>query len=162
MLFLDSDVGLPHIKFIENSINEFNKRNLDVATFTLLVNRGKKIDKIAVYVWNNWIKLMQKLFPHGASAFLVKKNIHESINGFDEGVVFAEDQHYVDRAAKKHKFGVISESIYISLRRYEKDGRFKTYLRYLIADIHILLLGPIRTNILNYRFDHYKEGKPKN
>ncbi|MEK7663989.1 MAG: glycosyltransferase [Patescibacteria group bacterium] len=163
LLFLDADVIISHEKFIENSLAEFKRKNLDIAIFPLAIVKGKKIDKIAVTIWNKWISLMQKVFPHGASAFLVKKRIHESINGFDESIVFAEDQHYADRAGKISKLGVVEkEPVCISIRRYEKDGRFNTYIKYVIADMHILFKGPIRSEIFSYRFNHYKDEKIEN
>lgn len=158
LLFLDSDVVIPHEDFIENAVAIFKKKKLDIAIFTLSLVKGKQIDKIAVSVWNAWIVAMQKVFPHGACAFLVKKQLHDSLQGFDEGIRFAEDQHYVDRAGKTARLGIITEEpVYTSIRRYEKDGRFKTYIKYLLADMHIIFLGPIRTDILKYKFNHYKE-----
>ena len=64
LIFLDSDVLIPHSKFIENSLAEFKKKNLDIAIFPLSIIKGKSIDKIAVSVWNKWIILVQKVFPH--------------------------------------------------------------------------------------------------
>ena len=160
LLFLDSDVVIPHAKFLENSLNRFRKNKLDIAIFPLSVIKGKTIDKVAVYVWNAWIFTMQKVFPHGASIFLVKKSLHQSLYGFDESIVFAEDQEYIERAGKLATLGVIKkEPVFISVRRYDKDGRFKTYIKYAIADAHILFVGPIRSEIFKYQFSHYKEEK---
>lgn len=158
LLFIDSDVVIPEATFLEHSLAFFNQKKLDGAIFPILPLSGKPIDKAALAVWNTWIVAMQKLFPHGASSFLVKKTVHEKIGGFDESVIFAEDQHYIARIAKSFKIGVIKgQPVYISIRRYEKDGHIKTYVKYIFADIYIFFRGPIRSDMFKYRFNHYHE-----
>ena len=86
---------------------------------------------------------------------MVKKDIHRSIGGFDETITFAEDVWYARLAAKISKYGYVRLPVRTYARRYEKDGRF-TYVKYVLAALHIMFLGPIRSDIFNYKFNHYK------
>jgi|SRR3989344_6135250 len=157
LLFLDSDTELPHKKFIENALKIFKKNKLDIAVFPIDIRGGKAVDRLAVAIWNSWIEMMKKVSAYGMCAFLVKNKVHKAMGGFDESVIFAEDQEYVSRMGKKYKLGIIKDPILISTRRYDKDGRLQTYLKYLTAEMHILFLGPIKSDIIKYKFGHYKE-----
>jgi len=158
-LFMDADnVFLPK-NFLENLIKEFKKRNLGVASFPILPD-GNKFDRLAYGVYNLWTKLTQNFLPHATNALLVKKELHEKIKGFDEEIKMAEDHEYVRRAKKYGKFGFIeTEPVLTSCRRFERDGRFQTYLKYVLAGIYMLFLGPIKTDIFRYRFNHYSKNK---
>ncbi len=147
-LFMDADnIYLPE-NFFENILREFRKRNLGVASFPIEPD-GKKIDRIFYGIYNNFVNLTQ--IPLASNSVLVKKEIFEKIAGFDEEIRIGEDHDFVQRAARLGKFGFIkTEPVLTSARRLENDGRLKTYLKYILAGIHIVLLGPIKTDIFKY------------
>ena len=154
LLFMDADnIYLPE-KFLENLISEFKKRNLGVASFPIYPN-GNGFDKLAYGIYNLLVKLTQKFLPHATNALLVKREINEKIGGFDEEIKIGEDHDYARRAAKYGKFGFIeTEPVLTSTRRFERDGRFKTYLKYILAGIWMLFFGPIKSDIFKYRLNH--------
>jgi len=162
-LFLDSDnIYLPE-KFLEKLIFEFEKRNLGVASFPIYP-AGNWFDKIAYFFYNSWTKISQNFLPHATNSVLVKKEVFEKIGGFNEEIKIGEDHDFARRAAKISKFGFIeTEPVLTSIRRFEKDGRIKTYLKYLVAGIYMLFFGPIKKEIFKYRFDDLgKNDKIKN
>lgn len=162
LLFLDADSLLPHKEFLKNVMAEVKKRGLGCAGFPLRPYDGKKIDRFALGVWNVLAYLTQSFLPHAATAILAKKDVHEKIKGFDETIVFVEDHPYVRAAGKITKFGFIkNEPVYVSVRRYEKDGRFNVYFKYFLAGFYILFIGPIRSDIFKYNFGHYDKPKDK-
>ncbi|MEK7124638.1 MAG: glycosyltransferase [Patescibacteria group bacterium] len=162
LLFLDSDSILSSYDFLSNSLDEFRKKNLGIAIFRLSPISRKIFDKISYWIWNRWIILVKNFFPHGAGAFLVKKSLHQSTGGFNESITFAEDQAYVATLSKNAKFDVIKKNpALISVRRFDKDGRIKTCIKYILADFHILFFGPVKSDIFKYKFGHYKNGNPK-
>jgi glycosyltransferase involved in cell wall biosynthesis len=161
LLFLDSDSLLPHKEFLKNAINEFEKRGLSCAGFPLRPYDGKLIDRLALGVWNVLAYVTQRFLPHAAAAILIKKDLHYKIKGFDEEIVFVEDHPYVREAGKISKFGFIkNEPVYVSVRRYIKDGRFNVYFKYMLAGFYIIFIGPIKSDIFKYKFGHY-DNKPK-
>jgi hypothetical protein len=93
---------------------------------------------------------------------LVKKNLFEKLGGFDEDVKLAED-HYLARRAKKlfkARFGIIkSTEIFISDRRFKTDGWISVGIRYLLCELHMIFLGPVKSNIFKYKFGHHIKDK---
>ena len=95
--------------------------------------------------------------PHASNSILAKKSIHQKIGGFDETIKLAEDHEYVREIGRNGKFGYIEiEPVLASARRTERDGSVKTYSKYLLAGAYMLVVGPIRTDIFQYRFYNEK------
>lgn len=151
-VFLDSDVEVEE-KFLEGIRREITEYNLDALT---LFNRAKNKHFTPQFIWgllNIAMWLFQRIKP-GANGpcMIVKKNIFEKIKGFDEGIVFGEDFDFMQRAHKAGaKFAVFSKPIvYVSTRRFEKEGLFLSLYKSTKALVHQLFLGPIRKPIFSY------------
>jgi hypothetical protein len=66
------------------------------------------------------------------------------------------------RAAKISKFGFIkTEPVLTSPRRFERDGRIRTYLKYIFAGIYMFFFGPVKKEFFSYRFDDLKKNQKK-
>ena len=156
LLFLDADVVLPK-DFLEETIKEFKKRNLDIAAFSLIPLSEKRGPKIVFNFFYNYpLKILENKWAHGAMGILVKKWLHQKIGGFDEKIKIAEDHHYVQRISKIGKFGMIKSSkIFVSLRRIKKEGWVRIGLKYSFAELHMKFKGPIRKELFQYKFNHY-------
>ena len=160
-LFVDADSIISSDDFLEKVLQEFKKRNLDIASFSIYPNKSK-LDRLIYTFYNLWVKLNQSFLAHATNVILVKKEIHQEINGFDEEIRLAEDHDYARRATKLGKFGFIDiEPIFTSSRRFEREGRIKTYFKYALAGIYILFFGPIKSDIFKYRFDKLLENNKK-
>ena len=146
LLFLDADIVLPP-GFLRKSMLEFKRRNLDIASYSLLPKGGKKIIKKCLDILYNWpISISQNFLPHGAMGILVEKEIFDKVGGFDEKIKIAEDHYFVRQGAELGKFGIISSTkIFTSLRRFEKDGYVKTLLKYLASALYMLSGKPVKT-----------------
>ena len=160
-LFCDADnVYFPE-NFLEKLLKEFQRRNLDIASFPIYVD-GNCFDKLALLVYNFWANITQNFLPHAFNSILVKREIHEFIGGFNEEIKLAEDQSYVRKASKFGKFGFIKiKPILTSARRYEKEGRLKSYFKYLLAGVYLFFIGDIKTDIFKYSFNYRLENKEK-
>jgi glycosyltransferase involved in cell wall biosynthesis len=157
ILFIDSDDIILSNDFLDKALNEFEKRNLGIATFPLFI-QGNKFDKFIYFLYNKFVKTFQRIIPIASNIILVKRDIHFKIKGFDEEVRIAEDVDYTKRAAKVCAFGFIdiNPPVLTSSRRIERDGRIRTYLKYLFVSF-LLIFGPIKYDIIKYRFNHYKQ-----
>jgi len=154
-LFLDADNIYLSLSFFSSLLEEFEKRNLEVASFPIYP-AGNKFDKFAFGIYNRLVKLTQNFLPHSTNSNLVKREIFEKIGGFDEEIEMAEDHDFARRASKVGKFGFIkTEPVLTSVRRFEREGRFKTYLKYLLAGAHMIFLGPIKSDIFKYRHRNF-------
>ncbi|PKP54934.1 teichoic acid biosynthesis protein, partial [Candidatus Atribacteria bacterium HGW-Atribacteria-1] len=160
-LFLDSDLVLPE-GFLDAFLQEFKKKNLDIASTDLDFLTDKKIYKIAAFLCNIYYRCTQRILPHISQCILVKKEFHNRIGGFDEEIKLSEDFAYIKKMCKIAKFGHISKiKFYSSARRFEKDGLINTFLKYLLAHIYIAFFGPIKSDIFKYNFNHYSKKKVK-
>lgn len=156
LLFLDADVILPE-EFFNKVLKEFKERKLDAASFCLDSQSKSQREKILLNFFYNWpIIIFEKILSHGTQAVLVKKEIFEKVKGFDENIKFGEDHNFVRRIRKIGEFGLIrSSKILSSLRRFEKDGWFLTYFRYIIAEIYMVFVGDIKKTLFKYELGHH-------
>lgn len=155
-LFLDADVVLPE-NFLERILKNFEERKLDISAFLITPRTKSKGSKFLFDFFYNWpTSLFGKILPHATQAIFVKKFIHQKLGGFDEEIKIGEDHIYAREGAKIGKFGLLkSPKIFSSQRRFEKDGWLKTYLKYILCEIYMVFLGPVKSDIFKYRFDHY-------
>lgn len=152
--FFDADVQLPSTKFLEECVAEMDRKQLDITTCKVKPMSRKPIDRAMHEVYNAFVIATEKVRPHAPGfCILVRRAVHEGINGFDEDVVFAEDHDYVQRAAKKgHTFGVLrSHPIAVSVRRLEKDGRLAIALKYVFGELYMLTKGSFKEMPFEYQ-----------
>lgn len=155
LLFLDADTILP-ANFLSKTVNMFRKKGLDVATCFAVPDSKNPFDHIAFLVSNLFIWTIQFFNPHlGGFCLFVKKEIHNRINGFDETLFLGEEHNYVKRISKFGKFRVINSWFKLSVRRFEKEGRFKLILKISYATLYRMFKGEIRKKIFKYEFGKY-------
>ena len=162
LLFLDADVVLPK-DFFRKTLDEFKKRELKIAGFSLLPQGRNKFFHLLFNVFYNFpVRLMEKVLAHGAMGILIEKQLFEKLNGFDESIKLAEDHDLTRRAKKIAKFGILrSSKIFVSDRRFRKDGWLKTYFKFLLCELHMVFIGPVKSDIFKYKFGHYSQDKKK-
>ena len=157
ILFLDADVLLPD-NFFENTLKEFEERDLGITTFCLVPISKSRIPKILFNIFYNYpLQIFEKRCKHGAMGILVKKEIHKSLNGFDKEIKVGEDHYYIQQGSKFGKFGVIKTTkIFTSLRRFRTEGWLRVGIKYGLVEFYMKFFGPIRKNIFKYEFNYPK------
>lgn len=153
VLFLDADDELDD-DFIAAAIEEFCDRKLSVATaFVDPIERDPQ-NVFACEVVNLYLDVMQYVAPHAPGfCILVRRDVHEAINGFDETVVLAEDHDYVQRAAEKGKFRILrTYRVGTSMRRIEKEGLVRLAFKYLYCELYVVTGRPIKEVPFDYEF----------
>ncbi len=163
LLFLDADVELRDPEFLEKSVGEMMERNLDLATCDVFPLSDAFIDHFMHKAYNTYVRAWGSVFPHAPGfCMLVRRDLHESIGGFDEDITFCEDHDYARRTKGRGKFGFLkSTQIPVSIRRMDRDGRMKIAMKYMFAELHLALLGPIKHNKFKYSFGHEHKTKQK-
>lgn len=156
LLFLDADVVLESPYFLEDTLKEFEDKNLGIATCKIQPLSDKKVDKFFHDFYNRYSRATKQFRPHAPGfCIFVRKDIHGVINGFDEDIKLAEDQDYAIRAGKKGKFGILESSpLHVSIRRFDRDGRLNIAMKYLFCELYMLAGGRIKSDIFNYTFGH--------
>ena len=153
LLFLDADVILTK-DFIKNALKEFNEDNLSIGTSKFYPINGNILDTISHHIGNFFMILFQRVRPFGPGfCIIIKRDLHNKIKGFDESLVLAEDHDYLERASKHGKFGVFKNTkLLVSTRRFKKDGRFRTYYKYIIVTMKVMAGKKIREHKFQYDF----------
>ncbi len=158
LLFLDSDVFLTK-NFLNLLLEEVEEKKIDAATCAAVPLSDKLLDQIMHDVANAYIQLTQYFYPHaGGFCILIKKELHDKIGGYNESLKLAEDHEYISRAQKLGKFKILKKAkIYVSVRRFDSDGRFNVAAKYVACEVYRALLGEIKTDIFKYKFAHHDQ-----
>jgi glycosyltransferase involved in cell wall biosynthesis len=162
LFFIDADAILVN-NFSEKSLREFNKRKLDIASFCLYPYPDKKVTWFLLNIfYNKMVFTLEEKLPHSAVGILIKRNLFNKLNGYDEAIKLAEDWDLARRAMKCSKFGIIkSTRILVSDRRLRQDGLFTIATKTFLCDLHNVFIGPVKSDIFNYKFNHYKKLEDK-
>ena len=158
LLFLDADVILP-VRFLEKTLVEMDEKKFDIATCFVKPQSTKSQDKLIASLWNYYFSLTKSVYPHACGfCIFIKRNIHNWMKGFDETILIGEDIEYIQRASKIGTFGYLkSQKIPISMRRFMKDGRMKSLLKYIGIELHTMFIGNVRKDIFDYEFGKHHE-----
>lgn len=161
ILFLDADVVLKDKDYFKKTLSEFEEKKLDIATCIPEPLDGTRFDKATHRAFALYAQFVKLFFPHAPGfCIFVRKKLHNLIGGFDEKVKLAEDHDYAHRAARRGKFDILdSAKIPVSVRRFDRDGRLKIIIKYLLCELHILTKGSIKSDIFNYQFGHTKKNR---
>ncbi len=157
LLFLDADVLLDD-DFLQNSVEEFEKRKLDCASVKIVPQSSKVIDKIFLDAFNSWVIATQRFYPHAIGACIFcRKELHKKIKGFDEKIAVAEDMDYVKRCSKYGKFRILKNTkIFFSMRRYEHHGHLNVAIKIVLGEIHRVFAGELKKDVFNYQVRYRK------
>ncbi len=160
LIFLDADVEIGE-NFLTGIKEKINLSQLDALT---VWNRSKKnfIGKLILGLLNLSMTFFQKIKPAAnGPCMIVKKDLFDKIGGFDETITFGEDFDLIQRLHRQgSKFAVFQKPIlYVSTRRFEKEGLFLSLQKSIKALLYQLVFGPIRKPIFKYEMggQYYKE-----
>lgn len=161
LLFMDADLKFSPKDFIKKAVEYFKNNDLTVASFPIFSQRNNIfLNPLTMRLFYNFPQIiLKKIFPMGIMGIMVKKDIFERVGGFDESITLGEDVYFVQQAEKVGKFDIIRDvKICMPLRRFEKDGYFRTAFKYFSCVLRIFLLGRPERKI-KYDFGHYIKNK---
>ena len=157
ILFCDADIAFEK-GALKKYLDEFQMEHLDIACFLLKPFGSSRWLKFLYDVFHNIpVLLLEKISQNGGGPILIKRSLHQKIGGFDEDVVMGEDDIYVRKAARHGKFKYIRKpKVFYSQRRFQESGWVRTYIKYILNELYMLFIGPVKTDILHYKFGHKK------
>lgn len=155
LLFLDADVKLEE-DFILRNLNELKEKGLGIAGCYIKPLEKKLFYKFICTEANFIMKLAQYSFPISAGCTLFsKKKYHDEVKGFSKEPIFCEDRDYARRTSKIAKFRMLrSKPVIISMRRFERFGKFRTLFTYLLVNT-LCSFHPVKYNKFKYKFGHF-------
>ncbi|MFQ3550193.1 MAG: isopentenyl-diphosphate Delta-isomerase [Armatimonadota bacterium] len=157
VIFLDADT-IPTPDFIQDSIDEMKKRNLDIAC-PWYKPYPSSFSISAFYIFFNTIFfLIQKILASGAgSCILAKRELALRAGGFKDISAY-EDMDFIRKASRKGKFGNLKTGIWVSDRRLREYGTFSTFLKYMLLSLFFTFgLFGLAEKIVKYPFAKYKK-----
>lgn len=154
LVFLDADTQISP-DFLTKLKSQLEITQTDFATTYGQPDTGNIFDLIVARVTNLLMRLLIKLGkPYmGGQCLIMRRSVFESLGGFDESIVHAEDHDLVQRAQKRGFRGRFFSTPrhLISFRRFEREGRFKIFLMWTISSLHVFFRGPIRKPLFEYK-----------
>lgn len=158
LLFLDADVVLPDEFFLQDMVSEFLQKDFGVATCNICPISNRTVDLFGHQAYNLFVQATASFDPYAPGfCMIAKKSVHEAINGFNEKITLGEDSDYAKRGSKIKKFGFLkSTKILVSVRRLDRDGRFNTFVKYIMCGIYMKIHGAPEKDIFKYTFGHKK------
>lgn len=161
-LFLDAEALLSE-HFLKKVLLEFKERKLGIASCGLEPITKNKAYRILHDILYNWpVRFLENVFPYTSNFILVKKEVHEKIQGFDEGITLGEDHAYAREAAKIAKFGFLRLSKLTLLpRRFEYEGWLTISAKYYFCNLYNIFFDNVRSNIFRYDLEKRKKKKKR-
>jgi hypothetical protein len=89
----------------------------------------------------------------------VTKRLFERVGGFDETIYVAEDNDFVKRASEFRTLRYLSSAyLMVSVRRFEKEGRFAYMHKGIKLNLYRTFKGEIRNaEVVTYEFEDYNK-----
>jgi glycosyltransferase involved in cell wall biosynthesis len=154
LFFLDADVILPP-GFIRNVYNEMQDRFIDLATCEIKPLSDYQLDRIIHHLINLVVILNLWIDPKAFGfCIFVTKRLFNRVGGFDETIYVAEDNDFVKRASAFRQLHYLnSTGIMVSIRRFEKEGRFGYIKKGIKLNLYRAFRGEIRSDgVVKYEF----------
>jgi glycosyltransferase involved in cell wall biosynthesis len=158
-LFLDADVILPP-GFIRNVYDEMEDRYIDLATCEIRPLSNYRLDRVIHRLINLMVILNLWIDPKAFGfCIFVTKRLFRRIGGFDETIYVAEDNDFVKRGSAYRPLRFLGSAyIMVSIRRFEKEGRFTYMKKGIKLNLHRALWGEIRSSeVVKYEFDTFNK-----
>ncbi|MDR2477040.1 MAG: glycosyltransferase [Treponema sp.] len=159
LFFLDSDVVLPQ-GFIRNVYDEMQDRYLDLATCEIRPLSGYQLDRVIHRMMNLAVLLNLWIDPKAFGfCIFVTRRLFQRIGGFDETIYVAEDNDFVKRGSTFRNLRYLTSAyIMVSIRRFEKEGRFAYMKKGIKLNLYRTFRGEIRNDeVVKYEFDAFNK-----
>jgi glycosyltransferase involved in cell wall biosynthesis len=159
LFFLDADVILPE-GFIRNVYNEMQDRYHDLATCEIRPLSEYRLDRVIHRMMNLAVLLNLRIDPKAFGfCIFVTRRLFNRIGGFDETIFVAEDNDFVKPAsAFRPLYFLNSAFVMVSIRRFEKEGRFAYMKKGIKLNLYRTFKGEIRSNeVVKYEFNAFDE-----
>jgi glycosyltransferase involved in cell wall biosynthesis len=161
LFFLDADVLLPP-GFIRNVYDEMEDRYIDLATCEIRPLSDYRLDRVIHRLINLMVILNLWIDPKAFGfCIFVTRRLFRRIGGFDETIYVAEDNDFVKRGSAYRPLRFLGSAyIMVSIRRFEKEGRFAYMKKGIKLNLHRALWGEIRSSeVVKYEFDIFNKAE---
>lgn len=166
LFFFDADVSFEK-DYLERVVRRIKNEDISFVTTWVDVDSKDPQDKLIAFLHNMLFEVSSFIEMDFVPGFncIVYKQLFNTIGGFSEKVVIAEDQHFAHKAREiGTQLTILKEPrIIFSLRRYREEGRLTVLRKYTRATLHIMFKGPVMKELFEYQMggQRYSLKKPK-
>ncbi len=161
VIFLDADVTIEE-HFLKATMRHIQ---VDHPSMMTVWNRPYPASFKGRLIFGLMNRLVQSLqYTHPAAngpCIIMKRKLFESIGGFDQTIFFGEDFDIVKRAQAKGGTMRVYKNplLFVSTRRFEKEGLIVSLYKSITALIYQFMFGPVRKPIFKYEMggQYYKK-----
>jgi GT2 family glycosyltransferase len=158
LIFFDADIIIEK-DFLKKIDKYLENHQADVLTSWFEPLSTKKRDRIMFQIFNVYLEAIKFISPGGGGAFIyARKKPFTRVGGFSEKILLGEDFDLVKRMDKSgYQYKLVRKpSIQVSVRRLNKEGRFRFATNLIRAEIHTRIRGPIKDNKkIKYEYGKY-------
>ena len=158
LLFIDADSVLDKDS-LYTAMKLFKEKKLDVAGARFYAYEGNTFDSFLHWLYFIVVIILFPFIPHLNGGFLLcTRQIFDKIGGFDTSIKLGEEHAFAKKARKLGaRMKILTKvKVFLSVRRFEAEGRIKLTFKYLFSGIYRVFFGDIRTNIFNYKWGYKK------
>jgi glycosyltransferase involved in cell wall biosynthesis len=158
LVFLDADTYFEPGD-LERMVTIFQERRLGIATCRILAYDGRPSDKKIFKLYNHLVKMQFMIKPQFPGFCIITwKQLHDTVNGFDETIQYFEDAHYTERIAEISPAGIIDDVlVHTSARRLRATSRIRVMGQVAGCWFYRMMKREVRNNEFKYKFDIYNE-----
>ena len=145
LVFLNGDIEISDTKKLFDIISRnFNKSDYAAMTCKVEIHPNERTigDKIFLGFYNIYFHFLNKIgvgMGRG-EIHIVKRNVFEKVNGYNEKLAAGEDFDLFKRIRKIGNIYFCKEvTIYESPRRYREHGHFNVFFKWLFNSIYVIL-----------------------
>lgn len=164
LLFLDADV-MVEPNFTRETKTYIMRKKPNFVTFLIKTKDQVWSGKIMCFLINFGIFFFQKISSLANGTCIgVRKSVFNEARGFNENAVVAEDIDFSRRATRlcgRYSF-LFSPAVYVSSRRYQKEGFWMSLYKALKGTLYVLLIGPVTKPLYEYKMGGHNFAEQKN
>jgi glycosyltransferase involved in cell wall biosynthesis len=164
LVFFDADVDFEPT-YLEELHIACLKKKIEFATCWMEADSKNPLDQLMVTIANLGWELGKSInMPFiGGWNIIIKPQAFSKLQGFREDTKISEDHDLAIRAAKKNiDLTILHEpQVVFSLRRFRSEGTLSVLRKYATAQIHMLLKGPITSELYEYKMGGHVHTKRK-
>lgn len=156
IMFLDADTRLPERATFDALLQAFELEQCAAASCRFRPMPPHPLAKIYYWILYRFHRFQERRHPYAAGACIItRKDVFERVGGFDETIRVNEDAEYCLRASRFGPFRIFPQAIWVSTRRFDKEGYFRMGVRYLRLFLDRTFRGELRDDHIPYEFGHY-------
>ncbi len=158
LLFLDADNDIDDPDFIKILVDNAAQIGWQTASTPMKVRNASVLERFGTWFNYRYVRVLANTRHPVAAGWciLTRRDLFESLGGFNEKIRFGEDYDYVSRAGKQGFGFVTSTYYYLDLRRFREEGMgfvLKGFLNEVYRHTHSYNL---ENNPYKYEFGKHK------